>query len=229
MTLQGECTGLDCNTFAFQTSRYCYNAACNQPLHYCGSNPTLKSTQIVDHNCAPPGTPVIIDVAGNGFQGTDLAGGVVFNIAPGGARNVSWTAVGSDDSFLCLDRNGNNNPCEDYSELFGNYTQQLPSFSPNGFKAMALLDSDGDTELTRSDRRNGQSLFDQLVLWRDINHNGICESDETVKLSATSITALETRDKISRLVDDFGNERRARAKVRGGAAQWAGDWWLLVQ
>lgn len=54
------------------------------------------------------GSPVIIDVNGNGFGLTDTANGVSFDLGgKGKIVQIPWTAAGSDDAFLVLDRNGN--------------------------------------------------------------------------------------------------------------------------
>jgi hypothetical protein len=69
-------------------------------------------------------SPIIVDTTGGGFQFTAANDGVLFDIA-GDAHPIkmAWTAAGSHDAFLALDRN-HNGKIDSGKELFGNMTEQ---------------------------------------------------------------------------------------------------------
>jgi hypothetical protein len=181
-----------------------------------------------------PGCPVLIDVLGDGFSLTNALDGVNFDLRPDRVKErISWTAAQTDDAWLVLDRNGNGT-IDDGSELFGNFTPQteVPGVEKNGFAALAEFDKpdnggNNDGVITAAD-----TVFVSLRLWRDGNHNGISETSELHSLSAYSLAVIELEYKLSKKVDQYGNQFRYRAKVRdskdGRLGRWAWDMFLLT-
>src|SRR3989442_1278665 len=89
------------------------------------------------------GCGMCIVVVGYGFDLTDGANGVYFDLNGDGVReHLSWTSAGSDDAWLVLDRNGNGT-IDTGAELFGNFTSQPRpprGIQKNGFNALAVYD-----------------------------------------------------------------------------------------
>jgi len=176
--------------------------------------------------------PLIISLGDQRYEMTNLVGGVEFDLdADGDPQQVPWTATGSDEAFLVLDRNGNG-IIDDGLELFGDVSPQHTSpLGRNGFEALGFYDDalnggNEDGQISAQD-----SVFVDLLLWTDGNHNGYSEGTELKTLADAGILWIALDYRRSNRVDKFGNEFRyfGSAGRQDGSTRPAWDVFLVAE
>jgi hypothetical protein len=181
--------------------------------------------------CVPRSSPILVDMAGNGFSMTDGPHGVNFDLnADGPAEKLSWTAAGSDDAFLALDLN-QNGKVDSGAELFGNYSPQPPSKSPNGFLALAEFDKEENGGNANGVIDSGDAVYARLLLWQDTNHNGYCEPGELRSFAQSGVATISLDYQRSKRTDEFDNLFYYRSRIqvakRSSIERWAYDVYLV--
>jgi Ca2+-binding EF-hand superfamily protein len=146
-------------------------------------------------------SPIVINFNEGGYQLTGSNSPVFFDM-PGNGHPafMGWTAAGADEAFLWLDRNHNGRVTSG-AELFGNFTPlRNGQFAKNGFEALREFDSNNDGVIDNRD-----SIWSQLMLWRDLNHNGISEAGEVVPLQGNGVISIDLHCHWAGKRDRWGN------------------------
>lgn len=229
----GSCSGgHNTETCTFTASQEICICSCKCPT----SPPNCPRAECQDNGQWFCNSPIVIDPTGEGFFLTDVVHGVYFDLwATGQPARFSWTDAAHGNAWLVLDRNSNGR-IDNGSEMFGSATPQPPVTKPgevpNGFNALSVYDdvAAGGNDDGLIDRHD--SIYDQLKLWRDTNHNGISEASELSSLPDSNIKRIDLDYRNSNYVDAFGNAYRLKARVWDMAGhqgrQFAYDVFLLT-
>lgn len=124
-------------------------------------------------------TPLVLDLDGDGIEltsYTDLNTSFFDLDVIGFARRTAW--VSSDDALLARDIDGDG-LINNGSELFG-------PVSGTGFAELSDFDTDGDGHISQQD-----SAYNQILVWRDLNQNGVSDWNELKTLEETGITDID--------------------------------------
>lgn len=166
-------------------------------------------------------SPIVIDLDKNGFSFSGQSGAILYDLyAIGWPIVINWVNPYTDDAFLAIDIN-QNGIVDDGGELFGNGTRlalEGGTFAPNGFVGLAQYDhpslgGNDDGFISSEDY-----FWNDLILWNDLDSDGVCDQGEVSNLSVEGILSLEIIPRESKRVDEHNNKLRywAHAYTLGG-------------
>jgi hypothetical protein len=131
------------------------------------------------------GTPLVLDVDGDGIRTRSISGGTRFDLfGTGVSVPTGW--VGAGDGLLAMDRDGNGT-IDSGRELFGGATPLADGGTArDGFEALRALDANGDGAIDAND-----GAWSSLRVWLDADGDALSASSELVTLDALGITRLD--------------------------------------
>ncbi|WP_337660613.1 calcium-binding protein [Anderseniella sp. Alg231-50] len=159
--------------------------------------------------------PLVIDLDKDGLDLTrQNQRDVYFDLdADGFGERTGW--VREDDGLLAIDLNGDGQ-INDIGELFGDA-------ETSGLTALAAYDSNGDGVIDALDAQ-----FADLLIWQDLNQNGVVDAGELNDLTMHGIVAISLTGRDPEVTLSGGNEIREVADVTfaDGSTSIAGDVWF---
>ncbi len=118
------------------------------------------------------------------------------------AEEVYWVEPGAEAYFLALDKKGDRQITE-ADQLFGNNKE----FS-NGFDALIVLDSNKDSKISAKDK-----LFKKLVVWRDVNGDGVSQAAEVQSVAEFGLVEIDLKYSKEGAYD-FGDRAKAKESAK---------------
>lgn len=170
----------------------------------------------------PQVSPLVIDFARKGVLFSDEKKRVRFELTEDAAP-THWIANPEDVAFLALDRN-QNGVIDNGQELFGDIT-----ISPNGervsdgYEALSVYDDNKDKQINFRDQ-----VFSKLLLWNDLNMNGVSEANELKPAYYKVIYMSLEHDGETYFKDENNNYAIGKSEVMGtrGRKGYMHDVWL---
>ena len=161
-------------------------------IHESGIDPRTKTAADAAKATLPPRRdPLTLDLDNDGLETTAIAATnpILFDHDGDGIKNgTGW--VSSDDGFLVLDKNGNGS-IDSGRELFGDNTiKSNGQTATDGFDALADLDSIANGGNADGRISSADAQFANLRIWRDLNQDGISQSNELFTLSSQNIASI---------------------------------------
>jgi hypothetical protein len=169
------------------------------------------------------GTPLVLDLNGDGVSTTGYSQGVKFDLfATGEQVQTGW--VSSSDGLLVLDRN-HDGSINDGSELFGSSTTLSDGQrATDGYQALRDLDSNHDGAISADD-----AAYNELRVWVDANTDGVSNTGELRSLGDLGITKINLNASVSGALD-HGNlvGLTSTYETSDGATHAAADVWFVA-
>ena len=143
-----------------------------------------------------PRDPLILDLDNDGIELTPSNSVVLFDHNADGIKTGSQWAK-SDDGILVRDLNGNG-LIDSGRELFGDQTQistvnaagqTITTLAAHGFAALKALDKDA-AGLSDGIFNASDVAYADLKVWRDLNQDGISQSNELLGLAESGVSAI---------------------------------------
>ncbi|HEV2722884.1 MAG TPA: bacteriocin fulvocin C-related protein [Thermoanaerobaculia bacterium] len=146
-------------------------------------------------------SPIVINFENGSYRLTGANDPVMFDISgTGHPVRIGWTKPGADEAFLALDRD-HDEKITSGVELFGTTTPLADGSSAgNGFKALAQYDDNHDGVIDEQD-----AIWFQLLLWRDLNHDGISQPSELTPVAMSSLKSISLDYHWTGRRDQWGN------------------------
>jgi hypothetical protein len=169
------------------------------------------------------GTPIILDLNGDGVRTLGIDAGVKFDLfADGGAISTGWVSGG--DGLLVLDRN-HDGQINDGTELFGSATKlSNGQTASDGYAALRELDANNDGVISSED-----AVYADLRVWVDSNSDGVSGAGETKTLASLGISKINLNAAVGTGTDN-GNilGLTSTYETTDGQTHDAADVWFLA-